>query len=571
MLSADRNSPWGRLGRCFRGALGCAMVAAATSRTAAQVVRGSITSTVGARGVPGAVVLLLDSALTPRARALTTDSGAFVIGAGAPGRYRLRIMRIGFRPSESPPFDLRSDTTVDLALTDIPVILPALTTRDRNDCRLHPDTSEAGRLTFALWDQARTALLAAAITLERAEYRFSKLQHYRIYDMKEHTLRDIDLRDVDSRGSATWTSLPAEALREKGYTVEDDTGMTFFAPDLDVLLSPYFTEEHCFRLTNRQTPDPSTVGIDFEPASRPRHTEIRGTLWLDSTTKELRSVSFAFVNLPISSSDTLLGGNVTFLRLATGAWILPSWSIRMPTPVRPSVPRTWRMGFGPSTLRATHWRLSTDVIRIAGGDLRAVRRGDTDSVLWRRPTGTARLTAYSKSEMGEVPAGGAIVRLAGSPYGAEADVIGHLRFEQVLPGTYLFEATTPVHDLIEASSERVPLTVREGEVAEARVPLKPLAQAAAEVCKGELGRGAAILVGFVTADSVPVQKAHVAVEYPGGDGSAETRDDGYFKICNVPTQKLMLVRASRDRLMVTTTIKLNSGELVRQLNLQLKP
>jgi hypothetical protein len=543
----------------------------------AQLVRGTISSAVSGARIPGVVVLLVDSILTTRARALTSDSGTFIIGAGAAGRFHLRIMRIGFSPSESPAFELRRDTTVDLVLADIPVILPALTTRERHDCRLHPDTSDIGLLTFALWEQARTALLAAAITLEQQDYKFFKLIHYRVYDVKEHALRDIALQEIDSRGSSPWVSLPAERLREKGYTTADDSGMTFYAPDLDVLLSPYFTEEHCFRLTALPPATPGTVGIDFEPAARPSHTEIRGTLWLDTASKELRNVNFAFVNLPVSAPDTLLGGHIDFIRLATGAWIIPGWVIRMPTPIRTPVPRGWRAGFGASTgtLRG-RWRLNTDVIRIAGGELRAVRRSQSDSgadaVLWRRATGTALITVLNKTTGAEAPASAAIVRLAGSRYAGETDVAGNIRFYYVLPGTYLFEATTALHDLIEAIPTRVAVTVRANEVAEGRIALKPLATAAAEVCDQDgLDRNAGIVAGRVLRDSMPAANVRVTAEWPGGDRSAESREDGYYRMCNIPTRKLVLIRASRGPEMMTTTLTLTKDEIVRRLELEIRP
>src|SRR5690348_15251096 len=172
-------------------------LAAASPRIAqAQIVRGTVSSAVGSGRVAGAVILLIDSALTTHARALTTDSGTFVVGAGSPGRFQLKVMRIGFKPTESPAFDLRRDTTIDVVLTDIPVVLPALVARDRNDCRLHPDTTAAGLATFALWDQARTAITAAAITMEQHDYRFTKLLELRIYDNKQHALRDIALREA---------------------------------------------------------------------------------------------------------------------------------------------------------------------------------------------------------------------------------------------------------------------------------------------------------------------------------------------------------------------------------------
>lgn len=536
----------------------------------AQVIRGTVTSAVGAGRVVGAVVLLQDSSLT-YARALTSDSGTFTIGAGGPGRFHIKVMRIGFRPTVSHVFDLRRDTILELQLTDIPVILPAVTTRDRGDCRLQADTSEASALTFALWDQARTAILAAAITIEQRDYRFVKLLHTRLWDVKAHAIRDISLREFESRGAAPWSSLPAEQLRKDGYAVTDDSGMTFFAPDLDVLLAPYFTEEHCFRITTREHPAPGLLGLDFEPARKPRHVEIRGTLWLDSATTELRELRFAFANLAVAAPDTLIGGRVVFTRLATGAWILPSWAIRMPTPIRTGFSRYATS----SPSGRSRYRLTADYIRVAGGDLRAVRRGSGDSILWRRSTGSARITAFVDSGgKPPTPAAEAFLRLSGSPYGGDADIQGRVRFEQLLPGTYLFEATTPLHDLLEATSQRVAVTVSADSLSEANVPLKPLAQAAGEVCADQpLGRRSGVIAGHVTLgekDTTAV-RVRITVEWPGGDREARSRSDGYYRICDVPWEKLLLVKASADGFMTTTTLTLAPEELVRPLNLKLQP
>jgi hypothetical protein len=449
-----------------------------------------------------------------------------------------------------------------------------VTTRDRGDCRLHPDTTEASLLTFDLWEQARTALLAAAITLEQRDYRFAKLQHLRVYDMKEGALRDIALREIETRGTAPWTSLPAEQLREKGYATEDDSGMTFFAPDINVLLSPYFTEAHCFRLTRADAPAswPGAVGLDFESAGRPPHVEIRGTLWLDTTSMELRSLEFTFVNLPISAPDTLLGGRIDFARLATGGWIIPSWSIRMPTPIRPVV----RGRFGARTVASRgRWRLTADLVRVAGGELRAVRRGDgTDSVLWKRPTGRVLARAVTRTDTGLVAAPGVLVRLSGSPYGGYTAMDGSMRFEGVLPGTYLFEATTPLHDLIEATGERTLVSVRADTVVEARVTLTPLADAAAAVCADQRpGRDESVVAGHVTLgeNESPMPKVRVTLEWPGGEAEAETRNDGYYRACGVARGKLILVRASAERYMVTQTVTLEKDEVVRKLDLKLQP
>lgn len=556
--------------------LTCALVCTLALPTVAraQVVRGTVSSAVGSGRVAGAVVLLLDSALTTHARALTSDSGTFAVGVGAAGRFHLKVMRIGFKPIEIAAFDLGRDTTIDIALADIPVVLPSLVTRDRNDCRLHPDTSEAGVTTFALWDQARTAFLAAAITLEQ-DYRFTKLLHARIYEVKPHALRGIALREVVTKGATPWASLSAEQLRRDGYMAQDDSGLTFYAPDLDVLLSPYFTQEHCFHLATGASPDSNLVGLDFEPASRPRHVEIRGTLWLDRASKELHRLAFSYVNLPGVANDTLLGGNVEFTPLRTGAWILSSWSIRMPTPVRTGFLPTLSSAYEPSTTIRSHgrWRITTDFVRVVGGDVRAVRRGaNDDSVLWRSPTGSARIVAFTPSDTGAVPAPGVIVRLAGSPYGGTTGAEGQVRFEQVMPGTYLFAATTPLLDALEAPGKRTVVTVRAGEPADALVRLEPLAKAAAEVCDvAHLDRDSGVLAGHVLHGDDALARVHVSLQWPGGDPSIETRDDGYFRFCNVPVGKLILVKASYEKLMATTTVTLAPNEIVHPLELKLQP
>jgi len=558
----------GRRGLSKTLARWCLMLGAVPGLLHAQIIRGTVSSAVGAGRVPGAVILLLDSSLTTRARALTSDSGTFAIGALAPGRFHLKVMRIGFRPTESRVFDLARDTTIDVALTDIPVVLPAVSTRDRNDCRLHPDTTQAGLLTFALWEQAHTAFLAAAITLEQRDYRFEKLQHVRLYEVRPGTLRDISLREVETHGTAPWVSLPAERLREGGYAVEDDSGMTFFAPDLDVLLSSYFTEAHCLRLATHPAPAPGLVGLDFEPNGRPRHVEIRGTIWLDSASNELRTLRFTFVNLPVSAPDTLLGGHIGFTRIGTGAWIIPSWSISMPTPVR----RQLRLSNTPS-----RWRLTADWIRVAGGELRAVRRGDAgDSVppVWRAPTGSVRVRAVDSSDSSAVYTSRITIHLAGSPYAGYTANDGTVTFSQLLPGSYLFEATTPLHDAIEAIPSHVLVAARADTTIESRLSFKPLPLAAAEVCDDKaVGREKGVVAGHVTSGDGkgPVAQASVTVEWTGDAAKASSRNDGYFRVCGVPREQLLLVRASREKSMATTTLTLAPDEVVRVLDLTMKP
>ena len=111
-------------------------------------------------------------------------------------------------------------------------------------------------------------------------------------------------------------------------------------------------------------------------------------------------------------------------------------------------------------------------------------------------------------------------------------------------------------------------------IVEARVVLPPLADAAAAACRDQrLGAGESVIAGHVTLgeNDSPMPRVHVTLEWPGGDAETRTRDDGYYRICGVPRGKLILVRASAESYMVTQTLRLENEELVKQLDLKLRP
>jgi len=240
----------------------------------------------------------------------------------------------------------------------------------------------------------------------------------------------------------------------------------------------------------------------------------------------------------------------------------------MPTPYRPQLRLSSMKG---------RWRLTADWIRAAGGELRVVRRGDAaDSAppLWRAATGGVKVRALTKTDSGVVAASAALIRLVGSRYRGRASADGLIQFNQLLPGTYLFEATTPLHDAIEAIPQRVPIAAKADTVVEANLPLKTLAVAAGEVCDDRsVGRDKSVLVGHVTAGEggSPMRDVSVSAEWTGDAAHGKTRPDGYYRICGVPLGQLLLVKASRDNYMATTTLTLAPNEIVRVIDLTMKP
>src|SRR4051812_6775303 len=126
----------------------------------AQTVGGVVVDASDGRPIVGAVVLLLDSANGVAARGLTNDSGAFRLVAAGGATFRIRALRIGFRPFTSEPITVPQGGEVAqrLVLGNVPVSLGAIAVQGRSTCRLGADSALG---TFTLWEQARTALTAA--------------------------------------------------------------------------------------------------------------------------------------------------------------------------------------------------------------------------------------------------------------------------------------------------------------------------------------------------------------------------------------------------------------------------
>src|SRR4051812_30419156 len=85
--------------------LGLVMLVDPSRRAAAQAVRGTVVDP-SDRPVAGVLVLMLDSASNIAARALSNDRGEFHVASIRPGSYRLRTLRIGFRPVTSEPISV---------------------------------------------------------------------------------------------------------------------------------------------------------------------------------------------------------------------------------------------------------------------------------------------------------------------------------------------------------------------------------------------------------------------------------------------------------------------------------
>jgi hypothetical protein len=564
--------------------LACGLLMTLVGSTTGQVVRGSVHSRVISDGITGTVLLLIDSANAIAARTLADEHGDYVLYAPMRGHYQIRALRIGFHPMTSAPFSLAGDTTIAIQMVDLPLDLPVVTTRERTQCAVRPDS---GLALTALWEDAKTALLATAITRDDAKYRFDLTDHTRIYDFKTRELLDVDLKEAAVYDTHSWVSAPAERLERDGYVIERRDSATFIAPDIETLLSEYFVATHCFRVGVQGGDADPLIAVEFDPASRAKHVEIRGTLWLDRRTHELRSLDFTYVNLalPIAGTDSAAGGHVGFARLSTGAWVVTDWAIRVPVAhvasEQGSSPALHRIG-GPLTLLYRHAVI--DELHVSGGTLRDVSRDGT--LVWSRGTRSVEVHVTSANARADLPAEQSVIFLVGSQRRfVLADSLGHATIHDLLPGAYLIEVATPELDVLGAPRTRVRIDVDSSAPPATDVRVKSSLDAARAVCLDDaksLNDDTGVIVGSVRRGDEPLSGRAVSVSWIGEAAGAHSpgsiirrnvrtlASDGRFLACGVPRNRPIEIRVAGDEA-APTMARLTTDQVVGIVSVVLKP
>lgn len=328
-----------------------------TTPAAGQTVRGELVES-GGGPVERVLVVLLDGAGRQQGAALTDSAGAFAIRAPGAGRYTLRAERIGYATTTSAPFALAAGETRTerLVAEGRGIVLRGIVAEAASRrCRVRPET---GIVTATLWEEARKALNTAAYTQSQRLLHYEVVQWTRDLDASTGAVRAEKLDTLRSLARHPFTSLPPADLSANGYVREVSDGTVFYGPDVNVLLSAEFLNDHCLRLAEGAAGD-TLVGLEFEPVRGRSLPDIRGVLWLSRATAELRRVDFAYTEMPGAIRDSRLGGTVELERLASGPWIVRRWAIRMP---QVEVVR----GFRESPNRGRRTYQMTDNARLSG-------------------------------------------------------------------------------------------------------------------------------------------------------------------------------------------------------------
>lgn len=535
-------------------ALTLLLVAVAPPSLRAQIVTGRVVDRGAGRGIAGAFVQLMDSAGARRAGALTDSIGRYVLKAPAAGQFRVHAERLGYQSLTSEPLRLGSTSiTHDIRLAPQALVLPAVSAHaDDRGCEPRPD----GPAVYVLWEAVRKALTVASWSAHTRSVRYSLMNHVRELDPSLRIVLREQRMPKYALAALPYAALDPDHLAHNGYVLQDGDDHVLFAPDADVLLSGQFLSSHCFRLAASRTPD--LVGLGFEPLRRDGRADVKGVLWIDRLTSELRYVAFEYENLPGHLRRFGASGEIHYERMANGTWIVQRWWIRSP-------------------LVAAHGRrLVLTGHREDGGTVAAAETIDTKLYGLR---GRGSIEGVVLDGVNGAPLPDALVFLSGTPFSDATDGDGRYRIERVPAGIHTIGLT---HAALEEAGVPLPLdtiTVTYQEPA-LRTFIAPSPRAVLRaLCPGEEEEATTGLIYGVVRDEVtgaPLRGVEVRVSWvgppPNGTGdavdrwrTAHTGADGRYSLCWVPTEGELTLRADSRRVRhQSTTVDLAGALRLRR-------
>jgi len=406
----------------------------------------------GAR-VPGAIVMLVGGDGSIAGRAVSKEDGSFSVSTPRDGSYSIRVLRIGFRPTTAGPVELRAATPLrrDVPLSGRVWVLPSVQVTDRGQCQVHPDSTA---IAFRLWDEARIALLATVLT--ESEPLGVRLTHdERTFDASGAKVLVDSASTADGSSRKPIVTLTPDSLARGGYTTNDDHGgTTYWGPDANVLLSESFASTHCIR---PELPPADTgaltgvLGVAFEPADAKRgHVDVRGVLWIDRQSAELRSLDYTYVNVASVAERAHAGGHVEFLRLPDGTWTVSRWWIRSPIVETRAFLEPSTVPGAPPGQRPSHRLIGVHESRC---DILELRRGG--AMWWER----GRVSVAIRVTDSAGAAVRAMVSLIDTTRSAATGDDGVVRFDRVLPGPARLVVHVPALDSLDAPRTLAAITI----------------------------------------------------------------------------------------------------------------
>ena len=452
----------------------------------AQIVTGQVVDSISGTPVGTGFVVLLDEENREVARSLSEGDGLFRLAAPAPGFYRLRSERIGYQAFTSSAFELVEGQTAERNLSVLAqaIVLAAVRVQGEDRCNANP--SEAVE-TGIVWQEIRKALAATVWdgTQELAHYR--TYGYRRNWDTNRRELRSEEGTVAEGYAGQPYSSIPLVRLLREGFIFENTDGIWYNLPDAGVLQADSFLAVHCFRVVRDSIERPGQIGLAFEPMSDRGVPDVRGALWLDEETSELRLMDVGYTQLPQGLEDDRVGGTVEFLMLPSGAWIVHRWQLRTPTI------RAFTGGIRED--RARSRRTAIVGFNDTGGEVLEITTPDGASIY---PPGLARLSGTVYDSSRAKPLAGATVAIEDTPFWGTSDAVGSFYLTVPHAGHFVATLFHPAMDSIGQPMLRLPIRLSPDETATISFDIPHAHSVARRICSYEAAvPETATIVGLV--------------------------------------------------------------------------
>jgi hypothetical protein len=534
-----------------------ALVAASSAN--AQIVRGVATERASGTALSGVLVVLERSVSTdrwqPEASTLTREAGDYALRAPAPGRYRVTAKRIGVQRHVSSAFDLSAGETRELDITLEAVVynLPPVVVAEAGFCVARPEHRSR---VASLWDEVRTALTATQISLRDRLFQ-GHLSRY-VRELDPRSLRVLSESRSETKGilDRPFTNLSGDSLSRVGYwrTLSDGTAV-YDAPDAAVLLSDAFERDHCYGAADGGRTRRGLVGLSFEPAPGRDVADVRGTIWLDARTFELRFVEYRYTRIDLSvPGANHVGGELHFARFPNGAWSVRRWFIRMPQYGRYAASPVGADGRTPSVvLRPTVFRLLEEGGEIFAEGLR----------LFERPAAVQGNVVDSTGQ----PFGAVVVRIGGTPFADTSDAAGRFRLDSLPGGRFTLVAEHASYAALGSVVTDETVQLEEGTTVQVTLRATKTDEIIGRLCEGQprrRGRGTLRLLMVDSTSATPLPSLSVWLRWPQNGLQSMTDARGVVTFCDLPSDvplELVAVRPTGQAEGVIGIFRLRSGEL----------
>jgi len=221
----------------------------------------------------------------------TNDSGVFAFHDLARGDYRVIVRAIGYLPFDS-VITVAGDTIVlHVALRPLAIELPPVTVVARRAC-VHPGppARDSEPELAAIFDQLREN--AARYRLLSDAYPFRYWIQRRVWDEPRSHGDSVVVDTLELRSDAHFAYKPGGLIiMQTGPSGRAERMLRL--PTVIDLADSVFHEAHCFSFAGVDNIDgESQWRVDFLAAERLKAPDVAGSAWLDSSTYELRQLTF---------------------------------------------------------------------------------------------------------------------------------------------------------------------------------------------------------------------------------------------------------------------------------------